>query len=73
MNVSDDPGVISRILLSVSARSIVSELKDLQGKVLFSNDAELKDDDCEYFACIVMIYAEYYVSFPTLREPNKIY
>jgi hypothetical protein len=54
----NDLGVISRILLYVSARLICKELKGLQGKLLFSNDVGLKDDDCEYFAPVHVLDAE---------------
>jgi hypothetical protein len=48
-----------RNLTSASAGLVLGELQNLQEKLLFSNLAGLKDDDCEYFTSLFMLQAEY--------------
>jgi hypothetical protein len=42
-------------LTFVTARSILRKLEELQERLLFSNGARLKDDNCEYLAFIFYV------------------
>jgi hypothetical protein len=69
----NDINLISDILPLSSARLVLRELQSLQEKLLFSNVAGLKDDDCECFDSIFMFHAEWSISFSALRKLAETY